>query len=91
MMPLSANRDVVGPIARCVRDAARTLDTLAGCWDGPCNSPVPRAFGTMDNKELKAGARLHLPVFNAGGLFMAGDGHGTRAVARCGSWRPGSG
>ena len=30
VMPLSANRDVVGPIARCVRDAALALDVLAG-------------------------------------------------------------
>ncbi len=30
VMPLSANRDVVGPIARCVRDAALVLDVLAG-------------------------------------------------------------
>ena len=30
VMPLSALRDVVGPIARCVRDAALTLDALAG-------------------------------------------------------------
>jgi aspartyl-tRNA(Asn)/glutamyl-tRNA(Gln) amidotransferase subunit A len=29
-MPLSSLRDVVGPIARCVRDAALTLDALAG-------------------------------------------------------------
>ncbi len=30
VMPLAALRDVVGPIARCVRDAALTLDALAG-------------------------------------------------------------
>jgi aspartyl-tRNA(Asn)/glutamyl-tRNA(Gln) amidotransferase subunit A len=30
VMPLSSLRDVVGPIARCVRDAAVTLDALAG-------------------------------------------------------------
>jgi Asp-tRNA(Asn)/Glu-tRNA(Gln) amidotransferase A subunit family amidase len=30
-MPLAAStRDVIGPIARCVRDAALTLDGLAG-------------------------------------------------------------
>ena len=44
---------------------------------GRCASPVPRAFGgNMDNKELKAGTTLYLPVFNEGALFMAGDGHG---------------
>ena len=30
VMPLAALRDVVGPIARCVRDAALCLDVLAG-------------------------------------------------------------
>lgn len=30
VLPLSSLRDVVGPIARCVRDAALTLDALAG-------------------------------------------------------------
>jgi amidase len=30
VMPLSSLRDVVGPIARCVRDAAIALDALAG-------------------------------------------------------------
>ncbi len=44
---------------------------------GRCGSPVPRAFGgNMDNKELKTGTTLYLPVFNEGALFMAGDGHG---------------
>jgi Asp-tRNA(Asn)/Glu-tRNA(Gln) amidotransferase A subunit family amidase len=30
VLPLSSNRDVVGPIARCVYDAALALDVLAG-------------------------------------------------------------
>jgi acetamidase/formamidase len=32
----------------------------------------------MDNKELKPGTTLYLPVFNEGALFMAGDGHGVQ-------------
>ena len=43
---------------------------------GRCGSPVPRSFGgNMDNKELKPGTTLYLPVFNEGALFFAGDGH----------------
>jgi acetamidase/formamidase len=43
---------------------------------GRCGSPVPRAFGgNMDNKELRAGTMLYLPVFNEDALFFAGDGH----------------
>ncbi len=34
VMPLSGLRDVVGPIARCVHDAAVTLDVLAGSGNG---------------------------------------------------------
>ena len=46
---------------------------------GRCPSPPPRAFGgNMDNKELKPGTTLYLPVFNEGALFMAGDGHGVQ-------------
>jgi acetamidase/formamidase len=44
---------------------------------GRCSSVVPRAFGgNMDNKELKPGTTLYLPVFAEGALFYAGDGHG---------------
>jgi acetamidase/formamidase len=43
---------------------------------GRVGSPVPRAFGgNMDNKELRPGSTLYLPVFNEGALFYAGDGH----------------
>jgi acetamidase/formamidase len=46
---------------------------------GRVSSPVPRAFGgNMDNKELKVGATLYLPVFNEGAGFYAGDGHGVQ-------------
>ncbi|HKM63053.1 MAG TPA: acetamidase/formamidase family protein [Acidisphaera sp.] len=46
---------------------------------GRCGSPVPRAFGgNLDNKELKPGATLYLPIFNDGALFVAGDGHGVQ-------------
>lgn len=46
---------------------------------GRCGSPVPRSFGgNMDNKELKEGTTLYLPVFNEGALFFAGDGHGVQ-------------
>jgi acetamidase/formamidase len=36
----------------------------------------PGAYGgNMDCKQLKTGATLYLPVFNAGALFYTGDGH----------------
>ena len=46
---------------------------------GRVGSPVPRSFGgNMDNKDLRPGATLYLPVFNEGALFFAGDGHGVQ-------------
>ncbi len=46
---------------------------------GRVGSPVPRSFGgNMDNKELRPGSTLYLPVFNKGALFFAGDGHGVQ-------------
>ncbi len=46
---------------------------------GRVGSAVPRSFGgNMDNKALKPGTTLYLPVFNAGALFYAGDGHGVQ-------------
>lgn len=44
---------------------------------GRVGSPEPMAFGgNMDNKDLRPGTTLYLPVFNDGALFYAGDGHG---------------
>ena len=43
---------------------------------GEQTSVIPRAFGgNIDNKHLGPGAKLHLPVFNAGALLSVGDGH----------------
>ena len=43
---------------------------------GRVTSNVPRSFGgNMDNKELKPGTTLYLPVHAEGALFSAGDGH----------------
>ncbi len=85
--------ETIHPEIDCVRNVARLpwgtelpLDPFFGIlatapprsW-GRCGSPVPRSFGgNMDNKELKAGTTLYLPVFNEGALFFAGDGHGVQ-------------
>jgi acetamidase/formamidase len=46
---------------------------------GVCSTNIPRTFGgNMDNKELKPGTTLYLPVFNEGAGFYAGDGHGVQ-------------
>jgi len=44
---------------------------------GTLGTAEPRAHGgNMDNKDLRPGTTLFLPVFNEGALFSAGDGHG---------------
>ncbi len=46
---------------------------------GTISTVQPRAHGgNLDNKELVAGTSLFLPVWAAGGLFSAGDGHGVQ-------------
>ena len=46
---------------------------------GRVASIQPRKFGgNMDNKELRAGTTLYLPVFTEGALFSAGDGRGVQ-------------
>ena len=66
VMPLSANRDVVGPIARCVRDAALCLDVLAGysaedpkTLAGVGRTP-PKGYTAKLHKDALQGVRLGL-------------------------------
>lgn len=47
-------------------------------WGKILTVPPRRNGGNMDNKELKPGTTLYLPVFIDGGLFSVGDGHGTQ-------------
>ena len=43
---------------------------------GRISSVPPGSFGgNIDNKELRAGSCLFLPIFNPGALFSTGDGH----------------
>jgi amidase len=64
--PLAGGRDVVGPIARCVRDAALALDVLAGYSPEDTKSIAgvgrrPRAGYTAKlNKDALAGKRIGL-------------------------------
>ena len=46
---------------------------------GRISSAVPRSMGgNLDNKELKPGAKLYLPVHVPGANFSTGDGHGVQ-------------
>jgi len=49
---------------------------VARAEDGRFRTRPPGPFGgNLDVRELCAGARLYLPVFNRGALFSCGDGH----------------
>jgi acetamidase/formamidase len=49
---------------------------VARAEDGEFRTRPPGPFGgNLDVRELCAGSRLYLPVFNNGALFSCGDGH----------------
>jgi acetamidase/formamidase len=49
---------------------------VARAEDGAFRTRPPGPFGgNMDVRELCAGSKLYLPVFNTGALFSCGDGH----------------
>ncbi len=43
------------------------------------SSPPNMHAGNLDNRELIAGTKLFIPVFEAGALFQVGDGHAAQA------------
>jgi acetamidase/formamidase len=49
---------------------------VARAEDGSFRTRPPGPFGgNLDVRELCAGSRLYLPVYNTGALFSCGDGH----------------
>ncbi|MER9134559.1 amidase [Mesorhizobium sp. M0768] len=72
VMPLSGNLDVVGPIARCVRDAAICLDVLAGY-----TSEDPKTLAGV-GKKPKGGYTSKLGVDALEGKRLALYGSGWR-------------
>ena len=47
-------------------------------WGKLSTVPPRQNGGNMDNKELKVGTTLYLPVFENGAMVSIGDGHGTQ-------------
>lgn len=47
-------------------------------WGRVDSRPPYKFGGNLDNKELRPGTRLFLPVWNDGALFSVGDGHGAQ-------------
>jgi acetamidase/formamidase len=49
---------------------------VARAEDGRFRTRAPGSFGgNLDVRELCAGSKLYLPVYNRGALFSCGDGH----------------
>ncbi len=70
VVPLSGNRDVVGPIARNVRDAALCLDVLAGY-----SSEDPKTLAGVGNKPpLGYTSKLHKDALKGVRLGLYGAG-----------------
>jgi acetamidase/formamidase len=74
-----------GDITRSLAPAVVPLRPFCGVMgvaraeDGEFITRPPGIFGgNMDVRELCAGAKLYLPVFNPGALFSAGDAHGAQ-------------
>jgi aspartyl-tRNA(Asn)/glutamyl-tRNA(Gln) amidotransferase subunit A len=70
VMPLAGLRDVVGPIARCVRDAALCLDVLAGY-----SAEDPKTVASIGMRPRGGyGARLHENALREQRLGLYGPG-----------------
>ncbi len=71
-----------GDITRSLAPAVVSLRPFLGVMgvaraeDGAFRTRPPGPFGgNLDVRELCAGSRLYLPVYNRGALFSCGDGH----------------
>jgi amidase len=77
VMPLSGNRDVVGPIARCVRDAALCLDVLAGY-----TAEDPKTLAGVGQKPpLGYTAKMHKDALKGVRLGLYGTGWRTQPLS----------
>jgi Asp-tRNA(Asn)/Glu-tRNA(Gln) amidotransferase A subunit family amidase len=77
VMPLSGNRDVVGPIARNVRDAALCLDVLAGY-----TAEDPKTLAGVGKKPpLGYTAKLHKGALKGVRLGLYGPGWRTQPLS----------
>jgi len=77
VMPLSGLRDVVGPIARCVRDAALTLDVLAGY-----TAEDPKTVASIGHKPKSGYAsKLHKDALRNKRIGIYGPGWRDQALS----------